>query len=292
MELNILQLEPTRAQLQIVNADYTFVNSLRRTLIADIPKMAIAEVDFHLGHLGTEEDPKTQKLVDYESMSPLFDEIIAHRLGLLPIPTDLSAYTFTDICSCGGEGCPNCTLMYSLNKKGPCTVYARDLEPVMGDSSHQVLDPDVPIVTLGDQEGILLYARAKLGQGRDHAKWQVCHGVGYRYGVKVEMKNHASLKPLFELFEEENFTKKGQKYLLEDPLKVETFLKLLNRFPPGSELRDYITLTEDPASFHMRFETDGAITAKEALVYALGVLGGRFDTFQKKLAELEKDEAS
>lgn len=288
MELKVLSQEPNKAQLEIRDADHTFVNSLRRTLIAEVPKMTIDEVDFHLGHLGTEEDPETHKLVDYESLSPLFDEIIAHRLGMLPIPTDLTTYTFSDHCSCGGEGCPSCTMMYSLNKKGPCTVYSGDLEPVMGSEELKVLDPRIPIVTLAPQEGLLLYARAKLGQGRDHAKWQVCSGVGYTYCHTVTIQNHPSVKPLFELFGEENFQKKGKNYVLDDALKVKELLKVLHRFPSNAELRDHLDIKEEADRFLLRFETDGSLTAHEALLYSLRVLSGRFETFQVHLKEMKE----
>ena len=286
MELKVLTLESNRAQLEIKDADHTFVNSLRRTLIAEVPKMTIDEVDFHLGHLGTEEDPATHKLVDFESLSPLFDEIIAHRLGMLPIPTDLRTYTFSDYCSCGGEGCPSCTMMYSLNKKGPCTVYSGDLEPVMGSEELKVLDPRIPIVTLAPHEGLLLYARAKLGQGRDHAKWQVCSGVGYTYCHTVTLGNHNSLKPLFKLFGEDNFQKEGSTHVLNDALKVKEFLKILRRFPDDAELREHVDIKEESDRFLLRFETDGSLTAHEALLYSLRVLSGRFETFQTQLKEM------
>ena len=288
MELNIISLDSTRALIEIKDADHTFVNSLRRTIIADVPKMTIDEVDFHLGHLGTEEDPGTHKLVDYESLSPLFDEIIAHRLGMLPIPTDLKAFTFSSYCSCGGEGCPSCTMMYSLNKKGPCTVYSGDLEPVMGTDDLRILDSKIPIVTLGPQEGLLLYARAKLGQGRDHAKWQVCSGVGYTYCSNVTIKNHPSVKPLFELFNEENFKKKGSTYHLEDAVKVQEFLNVLRRFHDDDEMLEHVTVEEDPTRFLLRFETDGSLSSEEVMLYALRVLNGRFESFRTELSELQK----
>ena len=44
--------------------------------------------------------PETMKLVigdeeiEYESTSPLFDEIIAHRISMIPIVTDLELFSF------------------------------------------------------------------------------------------------------------------------------------------------------------------------------------------------------
>src|SRR5207247_1655611 len=76
-------------------------NALRRVLVADVPKMAIEDVEFHLGPIRAEDGK------EYESVSPLFDEMIAHRLGLIPIPTDLGLYNRREGCpNCHGEGCP------------------------------------------------------------------------------------------------------------------------------------------------------------------------------------------
>src|SRR6266571_693601 len=93
--------------------------------VADVAKSkAIEDVEFHLGTVQDESGK------EYESLSPMFDEILSHRLGMVPIPTDLDLFVRRDKCTCGGEGCPSCTIMFVLNKKGPCTVYSGDLEPV------------------------------------------------------------------------------------------------------------------------------------------------------------------
>src|SRR6266581_4851344 len=115
------------------------------------------------------------------SVGPLFDEMIAHRLGLVPIPTDLALYNRREDCpTCHGEGCPNCTIIYSVNKRGPGVVTSADLEPI-GDAKLRPKDSKIPIVKLGDGQAMLIYATAVLGSGKDHAKWQSTHGVGYRY---------------------------------------------------------------------------------------------------------------
>ena len=131
MDIQILELTDQTARLVIDGTEPHIVNALRRSLLSEVPKMAIEDVEFHMGSI-IDEDGN-----EYESASPLFDEIIASRLGMIPIPTDLEAFTFRDECKCKGEGCPSCTIMYSLNKKGPCTVYSGDMEP-LGDKSLSV----------------------------------------------------------------------------------------------------------------------------------------------------------
>ena len=179
MKIDIVEMTPTKAQLVIHDTNPTFVNALRRIITADVPKMAIDNVEFHLGPIMDEGGQA------YESITPLFDEIVAHRLSLIPIPTDLDTFVFRSKCSCNGEGCPSCTIMYSLNKKGPCTVYSGDLEPI-GSEKFRVKDDLVPIVKLAHDQALLVYATAELGTGKQHAKWQAALGAGYRYFAKID----------------------------------------------------------------------------------------------------------
>ena len=130
MHIKLLKDQETETSIKFVvnDASPEKVNALRRALMMDIPKMTIDDVEFLLGSIRDEEGN------EYESISPVFDEIVAHRLGLVPIPTDLELFGFREKCSCGGEGCPSCTIMYKLEKRGPCEVYSGDLDSLGGDA--------------------------------------------------------------------------------------------------------------------------------------------------------------
>src|SRR3989337_1260129 len=113
MKIDVLEAREDFLKFVLGETSPAFANALRRVLIADVPKMAIEDVEFHLGPIRAEDGK------EYESVSPLFDEIIAHRLGLIPIPTDLGLYNPRESCpSCHAEGCPSCTIIYSGNKRG------------------------------------------------------------------------------------------------------------------------------------------------------------------------------
>ena len=70
MKVKTIELKGNKGVLKIEGTDVYFVNALRRVMLSELPKLAIDEV------------------IIYDNTSPLFDEIIAHRLGLIPIPTD------------------------------------------------------------------------------------------------------------------------------------------------------------------------------------------------------------
>lgn len=124
----------------------TLANTLRRTA-EEVPILAIDIVEF------------------VRNDSVLYDEVLAHRLGLLPLNMDK---TFTPIeeCTCKGKGCAKCTASLSLKAIGPCTVYAKDLKgkfkPVYG---------GMPLVVLQKGHEVELIAEARLGKGKTHTKF-------------------------------------------------------------------------------------------------------------------------
>jgi len=148
MDIEIIEMAERRGRFILKDSSPAMANALRRTMMSDIPKIAIDKVEFHLGPIMVDDK-------EYESVTPLFDEIIAHRLGMVPVPTDHQLFTYQDQCTCGGEGCPSCTLMYSLNKIGPCTVLSGDMVP-LGNPDLKVKDEDIPIVELTDRQAVLI----------------------------------------------------------------------------------------------------------------------------------------
>ena len=275
MEVTIHELKPRRAVLEIDAASASRVNAVRRTLIADVPKLAIEEVEFHLGPIRDEATGK-----DYDSSTSMFDEGVALRLGLLPLPTDLGQFRRKSECTCAGAGCPNCQAMYSIDKKGPCTVYGRDVVP-LGDASLAVVEPEVPIVRLGARQALLAYATAVVGSARDHAKWQVAHAVGmspYPH-VKIAKKpgcSDACLKRVSASCPVQILPFTEGKLSVSDETKCILCGACETACEHGS-----IQIRPDTARFLLEFETDGSLSAREALRFALKDLKRRFEDLRE-----------
>lgn len=278
MKIEIQEMTANRGRLVFVDADASIVNAIRRTMIADIPRMAIENVEFHLGSIMDENNK------EYESVSPLFDEIIAHRLGMLPIPTDLDAFVPRNKCTCNGEGCPSCTIMYSINKKGPCTVYSGDLEP-LGDAKFKIKDDLIPIVKLTESQAILAYATAELGTGKDHAKFSPVCGIGFRYSanVKIEQGKCDLDMKCVNSCPKDVFAKEGKKIVVAHPERCNLCMACVE----ACELR-CVKVEEDPLRIVMRYETDGSLPAKELLLRALKMLEERFSGFSDMVSALQE----
>lgn len=152
MRVKNFKKEENRISFNVGGVDVWMVNILRRIIISEVPVMAIEKVTF------------------YDNASIMNDEFLAHRLGLLPLKTDLKTYNRIKDCTCKGKGCGKCTTIFTLDAKGHKTVYAGDMKskdpkvvPVYGKT---------PLVKLGESHHLEFEAVAQLGTGKDHMKWQ------------------------------------------------------------------------------------------------------------------------
>jgi DNA-directed RNA polymerase subunit D len=276
MKIEKIKLDDNGGRMVMSGVTPSFMNALRRALLSDVPKMAISDVEFHLGAISDEEGKA------FESTAPLFDEMIAHRLSLIPIPTDLDIFTFKGECKCKGEGCPNCQIMYSLNKKGPSVVYSGDLEP-LGDDKLRSKDPLIPITKLADGEALLIYATATLGRGRDHAKWQATQAVGYSYYPSITIsKKCDGCGECIRRCPRDVLAKKDGKAVVED-IESCTLCKTCVEVCPQKA----VALTEDSSKVIFKFETDGSVEPKSAILYALKHLEESFGTLRDAVGEME-----
>lgn len=282
MKVRVDEMKERSARFLIEETEPAFANALRRSLIADIPKLAIEDVEFHLGPIHAEDGKES------ESIAPLFDEIVAHRLGLVPLPTDPELFVPRATCpACGGEGCPSCTVIYSLNKRGPCIVYSGDLEPI-GDPKHKAVDPNIPIVKLGEGQALLVYATAQLGTGRDHAKWQVSQAVGYRYRpiVKVDNRKMDGEKFPLDVCPPKILHRKDSKVTVEPE---EDCVLCMQCVDAAKEMNaeGAFDVRGDSTGILFYFETDGSMSAKDALLEALTILETKFSTLADQAATLD-----
>ncbi len=273
MDIEIIEMAERKCKFVLKNSTPAMANALRRTMLSDIPKMAIDKVEFHLGSIDVDGR-------EFESITPLFDEIIAHRLGMVPVPTDYGLFNFQNECVCGGEGCPNCTIMYSLNEHGPRTVLSGDMQP-LGDPSLKVKDELIPIVELADGQSVLIYAHAVMGTARKHVKWQVANGVGYKYMPVIDIVgNVPDGKKVIDKCPKKVFDIEGDKVVVKNLLDC-IICGMCEESSEGA-----IKVTSDETQFVFKFETDGSLTAEQVLNKAAEVLSENAKAFGEAVVNL------
>ena len=266
MRIEVSELKPKSAVITIEDAPIYIINSIRRIMLAELPKLAIEDV------------------IIYDNTSALFDEIIAHRLGMIPIPTDLDILTFRETCVCGGEGCPNCTVRYTLSKEGEGTVYSGDLQPT--DPRWAIKEDKIPIVKLYGDQRLILEAEAILGRGRDHAKWQAVISPGYRFipEITIDPKKIEDAKEFIKALPENLVTLKDNTLELKDIKK----LPVLESYIDKNDI-DFITIKYETGNIQFNFETDGSLTAEDALIHSIKILEEKFEEFSSHIEKTKKE---
>lgn len=264
MKFEVKELKDKKAVIKFEDTKPYFLNALRRVMIADLPKLAIEDV------------------IIYDNTSALFDEIISHRLGLIPIPTDLSLLNFKEECSCKGKGCPSCTVRYTLSKEGGGTVFSGDLQPA--EKSWKITEDKIPIVELYGDQRLILEVEAVLGRGRNHAKWQAVTAPAYRMHADItfDSKNEKDVKDFVDKLPKDLVKVKKGKLELTDEEK----LPVLESYMDEEDV-DFITIKRDPTKYAFKIETDGALKAKDAIVESAKLIEDKYKEFGKQLSKLK-----
>jgi DNA-directed RNA polymerase subunit D len=148
MKLELIKKKKGKVTFEIKDESVAYVNTLRRIFTTEVPTMAIATVEFR------------------QNSSALYDEIIAHRLGLLVLKTDLDSYNMLNE---GETDSAATSVTFTLKAVGPKTIYASDLKS--SDSKTVPVYPETILLKLFDKQEIEFIATARLGIGKNHRKW-------------------------------------------------------------------------------------------------------------------------
>ncbi|GIS44326.1 MAG: hypothetical protein Ct9H90mP16_13960 [Candidatus Poseidoniales archaeon] len=204
VKIEILEETENHVSLLLKETDRAFANAMRRTLMSNVPKMAIHRVRFELGTITDSQTGET-----YESIGALPDEVIAHRLAMIPIPTFHDEFCFLED-DPGNAGLPReewgtpaSQIIYHCSARGTPEghlVTAGDLN-VLGEDKLQIpeLYRDIPITKLFAGQYLEFYAYAVLGVGSDHTKWSPVSGVSFKSRKTATLEKPTKAKELWDL---------------------------------------------------------------------------------------------
>ena len=220
----------------IIKSDmgYSLANAIRRT-VEEIPTLAIDEVEI------------------FKNDSALYDEVLAHRLGLVPLKTE-------------GKMGQKTELELSIKKKGPGKVYSGDLK-----GGAKIIFEKIPLTILEEKQEIELIGTAKLGTGLEHTKHvpgliYYRHILGIKSGnVKIDniiQNSKGVIKP----------EKKGSQWLCD-----------LNEAEIDEVTAIDKNAVEEKDELLIFVESFGHLDAEKIFTKAIEVLGKNLEEFEKQI---------
>lgn len=195
-DIDISKLDERELNFDLKHVDTSIANAFRRIMISEVPSVAAEYVYF------------------FNNTSVLQDEVLAHRIGLVPLKVDPDMLSWVDNSLPEEEKFTDeNTIVMSLNVKctrnpdapSDCTdskilyrnahIYASDLkfEP-QGKQLEQFAkcpvvpaDPDILLAKLRPGQEISLRVHCILGVGADHAKFSPVCTASYRLMPHIQI---------------------------------------------------------------------------------------------------------
>ncbi len=240
MDVELVELGERETEFVVRDVSAAFANGVRRAIIGDVPTLSIDTVDF------------------YENTSVMFDEVLALRLGLVPLTTDLDSYELPDEDTDDEEYDPANEVTLTIDVEAEDeerTVYPSDFESE--DPAVQPADENIPLIKLKPGQAVVAECVARLGRGRDHAKHQGGVAVGYKH--------------LHRLVEEGGEERDAVRGVVETP---DGELVDVSDERGVGEYEEYgVEEVEDAFVFHV--ESDGSLEPSELVLRATETLSQR-----------------
>jgi DNA-directed RNA polymerase I and III subunit RPAC1 len=203
IKVKIQSLTDEEIVFDLIGVDASIANALRRILLAEVPTMAIEHVYI------------------WNNSSIIQDEVLAHRLGLVPLnvdPREFQAFPDNEEAEATDEN----TIVFKLDvtctadpdypedpsKAHKTSIYSSDLEWVpQGNQEERFgsirpVHEDILIAKLRPGQSIALEAHCRKGVGKDHAKFSPVATASYRLLPHIEFKQPIKGKDAIKLVEE------------------------------------------------------------------------------------------
>jgi len=266
VKIEVLEKNDTNLRIIVKEADVPLMNALRRIALSEVPSMAIDEV------------------VMIENSAILQDEIIAHRLGLTPLKTDLDTYNLPEECECKSEfGCPQCRVTLTLDaesKEGTRTVYSGEL--ISENPEIMPVSDKIPLIKLAKGQKLKLEAYARLGKGKNHAKWQPVAVCAYKYFPKIEVptKKCEDCQKCADICPKKVFAVKDEKIDVRDLLACNLCMDCVEACPTEPKS---IKVEWEKNAFIMNIESNGGLPPERVLQEANKILDKQLKEFQEQI---------
>jgi len=292
IKINVVKMNKTDMEFDLIGFDPALANAFRRILLAEIPSMAIEKV-----HI-------------YQNTSIMQDEVLSHRLGLIPLKADPRLFSWKEKTS-DDEGTENDTLEFELKIKCSRRPGAdpNSSEPDDAYLNHRALTEHVKWVPKGGQASIVsdpgpvepdilinklrpghemdIRMFAVKGIGRDHAKFSPVATAFYRLLPEITIDQEVTGEAAVRL--QKCFspgvvqlwpTEDGKKKAVVVNARNDSCSRNVYRY---DDLKDCVTLSKVKDHFIFTVESVGAMPPQDLFAQACDVLISKCDNFLKEL---------
>ena len=266
VEIQILEKTDEFMRFIVRGVNVPFVNALRRIMLTEVPTMAIDEI------------------VILENSSIINDEIFAHRMGLIPLKTDLDSYNLPEECKCESElGCNLCRSNLTLDAEATdkiITIYSGELKPENPDIAP--VSDKIPLVKLAPGQKVNVEAYARLGKGKKHAKWQPVSMCTYMYlpEVKIDSERCDACGKCVKVCPEEVLIDTAEGIKTQKVLECTLCMDCADactQDPPAVEV------FWDKKAFIFKIESTGALPVERIVIEATKILDKKVKEFSNQL---------
>lgn len=292
IDVEIRKLTDIYIELIFKNVPLPILNALRRIIQLEVPVMAIDEVIF------------------YENSTVLYDEIIAHRLGLIPLRSEeaLDKYGPPEKCiKCmesyyaeaseeaverpSSKDCENCFIyirgsVENLDEEEMKTFYSGDL--LSDDPDVVPVYKEIPIVILGPHQRLSFDAKARLGRGIEHSKFSPVSVAGVRYVAEISTNSldDTNLKDAEKCLEYcpvkiLEISYEDKKILVKDPYECILCMQCVKRCPENS-----IKISYKKDQYILFFESIGQLSIRKILLTAIDIFINKIDYLLQQIKEM------
>eukprot|EP01111_Echinosteliopsis_oligospora_P001486 TRINITY_DN1223_c0_g1_i1.p1 TRINITY_DN1223_c0_g1~~TRINITY_DN1223_c0_g1_i1.p1 ORF type:complete len:367 (+),score=91.09 TRINITY_DN1223_c0_g1_i1:109-1209(+) len=296
-KINMISCDAERLVFDMIGVDAPIANALRRILIAEVPTMAI------------------EKVYIYNNTSIMQDEVLAHRIGLVPIKADPRKFNFKDKTK-PEAFTPEDTIVFKLHVK--CTknpdpkddtpeekyinhsVYSKDLVWVpQEDQASQFgeiapVDGSILLMRLRPGQEIHLEAYCEKGEGRDHAKFSPVCTASYRLLPEINFKDDVKGAEAEELvqvcpmkvFDIEDLGKGQTRAVVARPRNCTMCRECIR----PAKFNEKIQLARVKNHFIFSIESTGALPPRELFRESIKLLMKKCETIEQHLDRLAMTE--
>ena len=272
ISLEILEKSNRTLKIRFKNVPLAIVNAIRRVILEEVPTMAVDYVVFR------------------NNTSVLHDEIIAHRVALIPLSSEEAVEKYLPPEECSDEKSlnkPECYATLVLEAETGDneikTVYSGDLRPI-DDPAIKPISDKIPIVILGPNQRLVLEAKARLGRGKEHIKWSPVTVAVSTYVAKIVVDRKRCTK----CYMCANYCPTGALSVKNGELIVDE--NKCNLCRQCVRICDYdaIDLSWYQDTYDLRIESTGALSVEKIIELAVKELMRKLNDFLRGLGQVEE----